>query len=89
MQYTNPPSVWIATEALNKIDTIDIFDHIDNQITFILLICITLVVFVSKVVIIMVQVLTLTKERIDNKKKKPSEVKKENYYILLLWSFNG
>ena len=46
--------------------------------------CITLVVFVSKVVIIMVQVSTLTKERIDNKKKEPSEVKKENYYILLL-----
>ena len=35
------------------------------------------------------QVETLTKKRIDKKKKEPSEVKKENYYILLLWSFNG
>ena len=34
--------------------------------------------------IIMVQVLTLTKGRIDKKKKKTLEVKEENYYIILL-----
>ena len=46
-------------------------------------ICISLVIFLSKVVIIMVQVSTLTKERIDKKKKKTSEVRKENYFFCI------